>query len=132
MTSETWVTAGLQSGRMPWLTTNPMDERVKFIAAYLRGELSVSRLCETFGVSPKTAYKRIARYANGGVAELVERSKRPRSIPRSTSREVVSLIVAMRKEYPFWGPKKLLTMLGTAYPGLKHPANWKQSRETAE
>jgi len=132
MTSETWVTAGLQSGRMPWLTTNPMDERVKFIAAYLRGELSVSRLCETFGVSPKTAYKWIARYANGGVAELVERSKRPRSNPRSTSREVVSLIVAMRKEYPFWGPKKLLTMLGTAYPGLKLPANWKQSRETAE
>ena len=108
---------------MPWLTTNPMDERVKFIAAYLRGELSVSRLCETFDVSRKTAYKWIDRYADGGVAELLERSRRPLSNPRSTSREVVSLVVAMRKEYPFWGPKKLLTMLGTAYPGLKLPAN---------
>jgi transposase-like protein len=107
---------------MPWLTTNPMDERVKFIAAYLRGELSVSRLCETFGVSRKTAYKWISRFAAGGVAELVERSRRPQSNPRSTSREVVSLIVAMRKEYPFWGPKKLLAMIGTAYPGLKLPA----------
>jgi transposase InsO family protein len=99
-----------------------MDERVKFIAAYLRGELSVSRLCETFGVSRKTAYKWISRYAAGGVAELIERSRRPRSNPKSTSREVVSLIVAMRKEYPFWGPKKLLAMLGTAYPGLRLPA----------
>ena len=121
--SETWVTAELQSGRMPWLMTNPMDERVKFIAAYLRGELSLSRLCETFGVSRKTAYKWISRYADGGVAELLERSRRPLSNPRSTSREVVSLIVAMRKQYAFWGPKKLLTMLGTAYPGLKLPAN---------
>lgn len=108
---------------MPWLTTNPMDERVKFIAAYLRGELSVSRLCETFDVSRKTAYKWTARYAEGGVAELLERSRRPLSNPRSTSREVVSLIVAMRKQYAFWGPKKLLTMLGTAYPGLRLPAN---------
>jgi putative transposase len=123
VTSETWATAELQSGRMPWLMTNPMDERVKFIAAYLRGELSLSRLCETFGVSRKTAYKWISRYADGGVAELLERSRRPLSNPRSTSREVVSLIVAMRKQYAFWGPKKLLTMLGTAYPGLKLPAN---------
>jgi putative transposase len=107
---------------MPWLTTNPMDERVKFIAAYLRGELSVSRLCDTFGVSRKTAYKWIGRYTDGGVSELIERSRRPRSNPKSTSREVVSLIVAMRKEYPFWGPKKLLAMLGSAYPGLRLPA----------
>ncbi len=112
----------LQSGAMPWLTTTPMDERVKFIAAYLRGELSVSRLSETFGVSRKTAYKWIRRYTDGGVAELLERSRRPLSNPRATSREVVSLIVAMRKEYPFWGPKKLLTMVGTAYPGLRLPA----------
>jgi len=40
---------------MPWPTINPTDERVRFIAAYLRGELSVSRLCETFGVSRTTA-----------------------------------------------------------------------------
>ena len=107
---------------MPWLTTNPMDERVKFIAAYLRGELGVSRLCEVFGVSRKTAYKWIGRYAEGGVAELLERSRRPHSNPKATSIEVVSLIVAMRKEHPFWGPKKLLAMIGNAYPGLKLPA----------
>ncbi len=34
-TSATWVTAELQSWRMPWLATTPMDERVKFIAEAL-------------------------------------------------------------------------------------------------
>ena len=99
-----------------------MDERVKFIAAYLRGELSISRLCTTFGVSRKTAYKWIARYASGGVAELLDRSRRPQSNPNAMSREVTSLVVSMRKQHPFWGPKKLLAVLGPAYPGLKLPA----------
>jgi len=99
-----------------------MDERVKFIAAYLRGELGVSRLCVSFGVSRKTAYKWIGRYAEGGVAELLERSKRPRSHPDATSPEVVALIVATRKEHAFWGPKKLIAILKDSYPGLNLPA----------
>ncbi len=91
-----------------------MDERVKFIAAYLREELSITRLSSTFGVSRKTAYKWIARYAAGGVAELLNRSRRPQSNPNAMSREVASLVVTMRKQHPFWGPKKLLAMMGTA------------------
>src|SRR5713226_8442030 len=81
-TSGTWVTPRPQARRMTWKTTCPMDERVKFIAAYLRGERAVSRLCDAFGVSRKTAYKWIARYSEGGVAELVERSRRPHAHPK--------------------------------------------------
>ena len=77
---------------MPWKTTCPMDERVKFIAAYLRGELAVSRLCDAFGVSRKTAYKWIGRYAEGGVGELVERLRRPHSHPNAMGPEVESLM----------------------------------------
>jgi len=99
-----------------------MDERVKFIAAYLRGELAVSRLCDAFGVSRKTAYKWIARYSEGGVAELVERSRRPHAHPNAMSPKVESLIIATRKEHAFWGPKKLLAVLRGSYPGLKLPA----------
>jgi transposase InsO family protein len=73
-------------------------------------------------VSRKTAYKWIKRYLEGGVAELLERSRRPQSNPKSTSREVTSLLIATRKEHPFWGPKKLLAAVGTAYPGLTLPA----------
>ncbi len=121
-TSGTWVTPRPQARRMTWKTTCPMDERVKFIAAYLRGELAVSRLCDAFGVSRKTAYKWIARYSEGGVAELVERSRRPHAHPNAMSPKVESLIIATRKEHAFWGPKKLLAVLRGSYPGLKLPA----------
>lgn len=107
---------------MPWKATCPMDERVKFIGAYLRGEIKVNRLSDSFGVSRKTAYKWIKRYAEGGIAELVERSKRPHEHPNATSPEVVALVIAMRKEHAFWGPKKLLAVLASGYPGLKLPA----------
>jgi len=99
-----------------------MDERVKFIAAYLRGEMAVSRLCDAFGVSRKTAYKWIARYSEGGVGELVERSRRPHAHPNAMSPEVESLIIATRKQHGFWGPKKLVAVLRASYPGLKLPA----------
>jgi transposase-like protein len=42
-----------------------MDERVKFIAMYLRGEHALSELCQHFGVSRKMAYKWLQRYAGG-------------------------------------------------------------------
>ena len=107
---------------MPWKATCPMDERVKFIAAYLRGEMAVSRLCDAFGVSRKTAYKWIARYSEGGVGELVERSRRPHSHPNAMSPEVESLLIATRKQHGFWGPKKLVAVLRASYPGLRLPA----------
>ena len=40
--------------RMPWRETCQMDERVKFIAAYLRGEHALTDLCQSFGISRKT------------------------------------------------------------------------------
>ena len=36
---------------MPWLETNPMDERVRFIVALDEGMYSVAELSERFGVS---------------------------------------------------------------------------------
>ena len=46
---------------MPWSQTSPMDQRTQFIADYLRKVLSVTELCDLYGVSRKTAYKWIDR-----------------------------------------------------------------------
>jgi putative transposase len=51
---------------MPWKDVKPMDERILFIADYLRQVDSFSRLCERFGVSRKTGYKWVERYGQGG------------------------------------------------------------------
>ena len=47
---------------MPWSQTSPMDQRTQFIADYLREVLSVTELCDLYGIARKTAYKWIDRY----------------------------------------------------------------------
>ena len=75
---------------MPWTQTTPMDQKMQFIADYLRAELSMTELCELYGISRKTGYKFVNRYLSDGPEALEERSRsamnRPRqspSLPRS-------------------------------------------------
>ena len=108
---------------MPWNATCPMDERVKFHCGfYLEGKSPSSRLCDAFGVSRKTAYKWIGRYAEGGgQAALLERSKRPRSRSEDDhGRRVESLGLSRRERSTPRGPNKKLgwRVLKVAYPGL--------------
>jgi len=63
-----------------------MDERVKFIAAYLKGEIGLARLAESFGVSRRTGYKWIDRYTQGGVA-ATQVSEIPRRPPPENGKE---------------------------------------------
>ena len=66
---------------MPWSQTSTMDQRTQFIADYLRDVLSVTELCELYGVSRKTGYKWIDRYIRLGPAGLEEGSRRPQHSP---------------------------------------------------
>lgn len=107
---------------MAWRETCPMDERVKFIAAYMRGETTMTELCAAFGVSRKTAYKWLNRYVGEGVNGLVDLSRRPHVSPGAVTEQVERAIVDARKRKPRWGPKKLTTLLAQEFPGLKLPA----------
>src|SRR3989441_13105048 len=66
---------------MPWRQTSPMDQRTQFIADHLRDALTVTELCELYGVSRKTGYKWIDRYLRLGPAGLEERSRRDHPQP---------------------------------------------------
>jgi putative transposase len=103
---------------MPWNQTSPMDQRTQFIADYLRQTLSISELCEHYGVSRKTAYKWIDRYLTRGPAGLEERSRRPHHCWRQTPDYVVQALLQARRRHPSWGAKKLLCILG------KRHAEW--------
>jgi putative transposase len=61
-----------------------MDQKTQFIADYLRQILSMSELCELYGISRKTGYKIVERYVRHGPAGLEERSRRPASNPNAT------------------------------------------------
>lgn len=69
---------------MPWRQTSPMDQRTQFIADYLREVLSITELCDLYGISRKTAYKWIDRYLQCGPAGLEEHSRRPHHSPNET------------------------------------------------
>ena len=43
---------------MPWSHTSSMDQRTQFMADYLRETLTISELCDLYGVSRKTEYNK--------------------------------------------------------------------------
>ena len=96
---------------MPWRERSPMDERVQFIADYLRGRWSTSELCRRYGISRKTAYKWIDRYDREGPRALEARTSQPGSSPQTTPGGVAQAIVALRRRHPSWGGKKILAVL---------------------
>ena len=107
---------------MPWKETCRMDEKMSFIVECLRGELPMVALCEDYGISRKTGYKWLGRYREHGPAGLVERSRAPRRHGRSMAPSVAEAIVALRRERPHWGPRKLRAVLMRERPGIVWPA----------
>jgi len=54
------------------------------VPKHLRDTLSITELCELYGISRKTGYKWIDRYLRQGPAAFEERSRRPRGSPNAT------------------------------------------------
>ena len=106
---------------MPWSETTPMDQKTQFIADYLRQSLSMSELCDLYGISRKTGYKLVGRYLKQGPSGLEDRSRRPSSSPNHTAEHIVEAIVALRQRHPSWGseeaiadPREAPSKLGSA------------------
>jgi transposase InsO family protein len=93
-----------------------MDQRTQFIADHLRDTLSITELCELYGISRKTGYKWIDRYLRHGPAGLEEHSRRPRRSPNQTAEEIVSALLTLRRRHPRWGGRKLLARLHKQHP----------------
>ena len=107
---------------MPWKETCCMDEKLSFVAECLRGDLAMISLCEDYGISRKTGYKWLGRYRELGAEGLVERSRAPRRHGRSMAPEVAEAVVALRRERPHWGPRKLRAVLMREQPERMWPA----------
>jgi transposase InsO family protein len=99
-----------------------MDERVQFISDYRRQLFTMTELCQRYGVSRKTGYELIHRYETDGIAGLAPRSSRPHHSPQATRAVVVEAIVAMRKQHPTWGGKKIVAVLHERHPRWTLPA----------
>lgn len=107
---------------MPWSQTDPMNERVKFVAQSQEGLYSMTELCERFGISRQTGYQLLSRYEKDGLEGLKEKSHAPNRRPHKTSEEIQAVLLEARKAHPRWGPRKILVWLRERRPELALPA----------
>lgn len=96
---------------MSWGEVNVHEQRVRFVVLAAKREKSIQALCQEFDISRETGYRWIRRYAQQGVAGVVERSRRPRSSPQRTATEIEQRVVELRRERPDWGARKLTSLL---------------------
>lgn len=108
---------------MPWQKTSVVVERMKFISALLEEpEESFKTICRRFGISRETGYKWRRRFEAGGPRALEDRAPIAQCHGNATQAETEDAIVALRKAYPTWGPKKLKEHLVRTEPALTLPA----------
>jgi len=106
---------------MPWKETGPWNERVRFIAAVEESGDSITDVAERFGISRQKGHKWLARYADGGIDALADRTRRPHTNSRAIDPSVVELVLELRRSRPRWGPRKLLAVLERDYPRIEFP-----------
>jgi putative transposase len=95
---------------MPWHETSPMEERLDLVREFESGLFTMTELAAHYGISRKTGYKWVERYAATGALGLQDRSRRPHTSPQATDSELLATLMRLRARHPRWGAKKLLAV----------------------
>ena len=109
---------------MPWSQLSPMDQKTQFIADCLRRSLSVTELCEHYGISRKTGYKWIERYEQGVSlawpsapdARMCARPRRPRRWCRRSLKRASAIPPGVRRSCWRFFPGAIRIGLGRPAP----------------
>lgn len=96
---------------MPWNEVSAIDLRREFVSLARNDDANIRLLCQRFGISPKTGYKWLGRFAQGGADALADRSRRPHTSPRRTVNEMEQAVLELRGKHTAWGGKKLARRL---------------------
>jgi putative transposase len=98
-----------------------MDERLRFVARLLEGEL-MAPLCREFGISRVTGHKLFNRFRECGLEAFKDRSRRPYRHANKIPYQVERTILGLKKEHPGWGAPKIRDKIMRAFPMIKSPA----------
>jgi transposase InsO family protein len=98
---------------MPWQERDTVSIRLEFVQLARQKGVNMRELCRRFEISPKTGYKWLERYAEGGgaAASLVDLSRRPHSSPQRSCPDVEKAVVELRSRHPAWGGRKIARRL---------------------
>jgi transposase InsO family protein/transposase-like protein len=107
---------------MPFREQSCLEQRISILAEYDAGGVSVTALCEAYGISRQTFYEWRDRRSTGQADWFVDRSHAPKTHPRQTSQATAEAVIAARRRFPQFGPKKLKAWLAQTQPGQPWPA----------
>jgi len=96
---------------MPWTPKALMDIKREFVELASREGANRRELCRRFGISPKTGYALLARFAREGAGAFVPRSRRPNNSPTRTPPDMEKAAVELRGRHPSWGGRKIARRL---------------------
>jgi transposase InsO family protein len=88
-----------------------MDTKQEFVELALKEGANRRELCRRFGISAKTGYALLKRYASEGRGGLISRSRRPASSPGQTAAAMEQAVLAARGAHPAWGGRKIARYL---------------------
>ena len=100
-----------------------MDQRLTFVVAAKKAELSFAELCRIYEISRPTGYELVRRYEKEGLGGLIDRSRAPHESPQSIGEKVEAAILEAREKHPRWGPRKLKAWLAARKPESQWPAH---------
>jgi transposase InsO family protein len=90
-----------------------VEQRHRAVLEVLDGA-AVIDVAARFGVSRQSVHAWLRSYASRGLAGLVDRSSRPDGCPHQMPPELEAAVVEMRLAHPGWGPRTILSRLGSA------------------
>jgi transposase InsO family protein/transposase-like protein len=115
----------MEDQAMPFRETSPVAERIALKQEFETGAFTVSELCRRHGISRETFYVWQRRWASGETRWFEDRSHAVAGCPHATDGRIAERIVAVRRQFPHFGPKKIKAWLedasrrrgdGTAWP----------------
>ena len=96
---------------MVWMEKSTVSLRQEFVWLAAQEGANKRELCRRFGISPKTGYKWLARATGDAPAPLADRSRRPHTSPARSCEAAEQAVLALRREHPTWGGRKIARRL---------------------
>ena len=96
---------------MAWGMVAVDEQRICFVVNASRHEKSLRELCKESKISRPTGYTWLRRLEAGGIAGVVEKSRRPHRSPTRTATEIEQRVLELRQQRPDWGARKLHALL---------------------
>lgn len=96
---------------MPWKECDRVCSREEFVTLASVPGANIRQLCQRFGVSRKTGHKWLRRFRDDPGPGLHDRSRRPHRFRQPTAESLEQQVLAIRREHPVWGGRKIRRLL---------------------